>query len=187
MILIEGPDLTGKTTLAKTIVSRLNELGWPHLYSHLSKPPDCWREDPLRCYRQLLRPHVVQDRMHLSGCAYRYADGGPTHLSVSEFGQIDRELHNYGGHVLLITADEPIIRMRHANHRAREMYDVDVVLKANEWFLKYAQRETAQRGRVASHVHLTLSRPWATVEDASLRTYLGRLAQDYDYRGGVLP
>jgi thymidylate kinase len=115
MLVLEGPDQMGKTTIAK----RLCQLGdWE--YRHMTIRPAGWRfpED----YYELIQPGVVQDRFHLGAYAYQG-------FLFDRMGVWER-IKATGGMIVLITAD-PRFLLKRWNRDRHEMFPAKKVLDAN--------------------------------------------------------
>ena len=132
MIIVEGTDLVGKTTVANQLVLRaagtLN-------YKHYSRLPDDW--DYYYDYLNDIHCRSVLDRFHMSEIAYAYARGEKPDVRQNPwwYNAIDRQCIAAGGMTVIITADEDLIRSRWGRE---EMYDIETVLRANEAFMKIA-------------------------------------------------
>lgn len=141
MLIIEGCDQAGKTTLARECVKVLSEdYGMPMMYGHLDKPPKSW--DKYWSYRELVNRHVVMDRFHMSHVAYRAIDKEPHDLTPLTYAMVDAEVALQGGLVVLVTMSNVLITNRWAEkHPDRdEMYACDHVRKVNDVFIELAKR-----------------------------------------------
>lgn len=193
MLIIEGPDLVGKTTLCKEVVTELNRLGWPHSYRHFGRMPSCWEEDPVRLYRLSMSPYTVQDRFHMSEVVYAIVEGPSRkpHLGPSSFEMVDRELRNHWeGYSVVVTADPQLLRDRYeelVGNGREEDYDIDGVLRANELY-----REICSTGQVNSvgvrchvdcHIHLAGGDDeWPSVQrHLRLHAYTNRMDRSFSY------
>lgn len=107
MILIEGPDRCGKSTVAKEVMKLLPR--WS--YRHHTKPP----VDPVAYFSWFLadaRPRVVVDRLHWSDYAYgKTYDEVGMKLTPHEWRMVELALATQGTTVLLLTdAAENIVK-----------------------------------------------------------------------------
>src|ERR1700752_2059977 len=131
MLIIEGTDLTGKTTLCRRLVEELNkrsEWGGYH-YGHLSRLPPGW--DHYWSYVARMARRRVQDRFHDSDIAYRRALREESQMEDAfKYGLVQAKLNLFGAYKVAIVADKDLLLQRHKN-RGDQMYDVDVVIKAN--------------------------------------------------------
>lgn len=135
MLIVEGTDLTGKTTLCKKLQKMLNARGEGHIYRHFTRLPDTFQfpVDYLTHAHRL----TVQDRFHMSEIAYSYARG-------QEASPLDPELYRYvDGYLRLLpsltvvlTAHPMVLRHRFEAEKRAEMYDLDTIVKANQAFLQ---------------------------------------------------
>lgn len=132
MLIIEGSDLVGKTTLQSVLVNRLAEHG-PWIPAHLSLPPKMWQSPS--SYFQHMSRYVVQDRFHMSEIAYAFAArGGKTRLTPYRYSLVDAKLRQLGGYTVVIIADKAFLREQWKGCNREEMYGLDVILRANEEF-----------------------------------------------------
>src|SRR5690606_11925576 len=103
MLLIEGPDMVGKTHFAHAVVDKLRELGQPAAYMKFGMESRGRMSWPYLRHR--ICPWTVCDRMHWSESIYAVATGKMPSLTKEEFMRVDRQLEFVGGMVVLITAD----------------------------------------------------------------------------------
>lgn len=150
MIIVEGTDLVGKTTLCKKICKYLNEkvdklpeyytapykqecnLFWR--YTHLSAQNSGW--DYHWGYVSHMHPRNVQDRFHLSEMAYRHAIDKPHRIVPAELQALQGKLLTIGCMTIVITADVELLQQRYAEAKREEMFSIDTILKANEFFCR---------------------------------------------------
>lgn len=194
MLIIEGADLVGKTTLAKALCAKLNELGWPHVYQHLSRLPAPWQRDAVRNYDRLCSPYSVRDRFHYSEPVYASARGDDPMISPGDFEVVNNIVRSVAGYVIIVTATEELIAERYARRAAQEMYDLHKILRVNEDF-----RHAAEVGRFAIsqngkakdeyyfpvdlHVRCSSAAPFPCPEEIRLAAYTSRLMGQYHYPG----
>lgn len=116
MLIVEGSDRVGKTTLCQKLVKYLGNSG-PWMYRHFGPLPPGWTH-PWDYFPAMSR-HVVQDRFHLSEWAYRTAEGDTKLTFSSEmYRLVDARLRLLGSVTVVITADAKIIRQRSGNSTA---------------------------------------------------------------------
>jgi thymidylate kinase len=131
MFIVEGTDLTSKTTAAKYVAKRLG-----YTYQHLTRLPDthdrCWD------YLAIAGARTVRDRFHMSEWVYSRArrDGSEHLLSPSAVHYIDGVLRTIPTFTIVITTVEELLRERYEERKAEEMFPLSVVLRANEEFHK---------------------------------------------------
>jgi hypothetical protein len=130
MLIVEGPDNVGKTTLCERLVRELNALGFPAVYRHFSRLPDCW--DYYRDYLPHVSRFAVMDRFWMSELAYAHARGDLSPLDRHKVAMLEGHLLLAGSLTVLVTAEENVIRDVWGTKK--EMYPVEVVLKANDFF-----------------------------------------------------
>jgi hypothetical protein len=133
MIVIEGPDLVGKTTMAK----RLADMTGLH-YMHYSRLPDS--HDRYWDYLPDVKASLILDRFVMSEPVYAAMRGEPTPLKPIDLIALQREMINVGCVTVLLTAENDLIEGR---WREGEMYKQDQVFAANALF-----RQIGETGRL---------------------------------------
>lgn len=147
MLIIEGCDQAGKTTLARECVKALStKYDMPMMYGHLDKPPRTW--DKYWSYRELVCRHVVMDRFHMSHVAYRAIDREPHDLTPLTYAMVDAEITLQAGLVVVLAPTNSFIKRRweQAHPQREEMYQLDHVLKVNDVFHEIICAEDSWRG-----------------------------------------
>lgn len=156
MIIVEGPDLVGKTTLCKTLADTNLQ------YIHFTRLADDFHR--YYSYLPFIKTKFVLDRFHMSEIAY-VAGRGEEQTTTNQFwyNALDRNILSIGGVIVVITADEELIVKR---WRKGEMYDINTVLRANEAFMKIAQYEFPDfTPHVTMHIHCTLEHPFVSKDE----------------------
>lgn len=161
MIIVEGTDLVGKTTLCERLVQCSS---YPLKYKHLSRLPDTFHR--YYDYLPMIRPVNVYDRFHMSEIAYvaaRREKQGST--NPMWYSALDRSIIKAAGMIVIITVDEYLIRERWGRD---EMYKQDVVLRANDAFLEIATSSEFQgfNPYKSFHFHCNSSSPFVTDDQA---------------------
>ena len=142
MLIIEGTDCVGKTTLAHKLAKKLSMA-----YQHLGPLPDDWCDQD---YINLASPKAVRDRYHLSEIAYS------THLKRSCKIRDLRVLHatlllKCKAYVVMITADPTVIGSRY--DPKRELFNIEDVIAVNDVF------ENGLKAYGDYRIHLTSDQP----------------------------
>lgn len=133
MIIVEGTDLVGKTTLAHRLVRAICATAdGKAYYSHLGVPPAAW--DHAADYVDMMRQHVVQDRLYLSEVAYGKTVRGTTFLSREDVAWLDAQVIIRGGLHVIITADSAALEERFVKYGEREVFTLTQIRGANEQF-----------------------------------------------------
>lgn len=145
MLILEGPDLVGKTTLAKKLVAAAHKAFMPASYTHFSRLPDCWKFPS--SYRHYITCYGVCDRFHMSEIAYSEARGDARKLNVEGYRLIDTWCRLQGSVTVLIRAKPGVISARYAakSNSRDEMYKDSVIERANDTYRAIAER--SYRGR----------------------------------------
>lgn len=136
MIILEGPDLAGKTTLANQLVAAINsrETGCA-IFQRMTRLPDGF--DRYRGYLRLMNRDVVMDRFHMSEIAYQYArEDAINRLPSEQYRIIDAHLRLIGAVTVVVIPSEEQIRTLYRTHAQREMYTVDKILRARDAYEK---------------------------------------------------
>lgn len=134
MLIIEGADLVGKTTMVQAVTERLHEAGLPHVPLHMTRPSPSF--DYYRNYLDLVSRHTVWDRFHLSGLVYRSLDDYPYTGSPEAFSLVEAKIRQVGGMSVILYTDAQTILDRFKTHAKREMYDVERILSVNDAFIE---------------------------------------------------
>jgi hypothetical protein len=140
MLIIEGPDLVGKTTLCKRLLEYLNReqlsggispLGY--IYSHFTRLPRGF--DYYWDYVNRMSTKIVQDRFHLSEIIYSQVRGeSRSPLTPEMYRLVDAQLRLLGGFTVVVTAEPHLIQSRYEARKETEMYNLDKVMQALELF-----------------------------------------------------
>jgi thymidylate kinase len=186
MIIVEGADLVGKTTLAKKLVTILNEeYDSPHIYRHLSRLPKIWRDcsarlgpraTPASLHEALASRWIVQDRFHMSEVMYASARQDEPMLTPIAYWLLEARLRARFGMmtILLIdaTTDSEVITSR---WREGEMYSLEQVKAVNKQYRTLAGS--------FSQTYEGYTMPFHTIvpvmEDLDYGAILGRFLDDY--------
>lgn len=140
MLIIEGTDLVGKTTLAKALVKDLEGHG-PWVYRHQTKLPPKW-DHPWSYYSHISQ-FVVQDRFHMSEVVYsKVCRGNNTDLDEERYRLVDAWCRLQGSVTVLLISTEGFLRKQWdklAGGRL-EMFHIDKVIAVNKRFLEIAEK-----------------------------------------------
>lgn len=160
MLIIDGADLVGKTTLAKAIVGNLNDIDYMHMLMHLSRLPETF--DAHRGYIDKMSVDTVWDRFHLSEIAYRMHDDRHSNLTPIKFDLVEASMRLIGGYSIVMTADDDVIKARHKS-RNDELYSLEHILQVNQTFIqmqncsKIIMRGREYRYHIDKCIHITAS------------------------------
>ena len=122
MLIIEGPDCVGKTTVAKALAPQL-EL----MYSHFGLLPNSWEfpGDHIECASSKL----CQDRYHMSEIVYTTKLQRMPRLHPEQYRLIDAYIRTLAGVTVIITCDDCLIEERF--RQEHEEFEVADVLRIN--------------------------------------------------------
>lgn len=110
MLIVEGTDGIGKTTLCQRLLCELQE-SRPYVYRHLSKLPVCWKWPG--SYWEHIARHVVQDRFHMSEIVYRIVRNEQQRLTPEMYRLLDARLRLVGAFTVVIVASKDVIAREH--------------------------------------------------------------------------
>lgn len=133
MIILEGCDLAGKSTLAEALFTRVHDVtGYAPMVRHFTKPKPSF--DKYWGYKNCIQRDVILDRFHLSHIVYRAIDSENHDLTPFKYELIDAEISRVGGVIVCFALeDEVIIRRWNAMPNDRqEMYTLKQVLQVNQ-------------------------------------------------------
>ncbi len=141
MIVIEGPDMAGKSSLAQRLFEILPTA--PHagllrrspapMVRHFTKPPPSF--DKYWGYRECVQRNVILDRFHMSHPVYRHIAGEEHDLTPFKYQLVDSDIAKVGGIIVLLVPSERELKKRWDQHAGRgEMYDLDFVLRVRRVF-----------------------------------------------------
>ena len=138
MLIVEGTDLVGKTTLCHRLLEqvRKTELGDGHVYRHFTRLPKGFRFP--QDYLTHAHRRTVQDRFHMSEIAYAFARGQDcSPLCAEKYRVVDGYLRLLPAVTVVVAAKPEVLEARYQQHVAagrEEMYDILTVLNANQAF-----------------------------------------------------
>jgi len=139
MIVIEGPDLAGKSTLAEALFKRVVANGHRHpMVRHFTKVQPHF--DKYWGYQSCVARDVIMDRFHMSHVVYRHAEDVEHELTPLRYELVDAEVSRVGGIVVLLAPAPELIVKRWEALRRDEMYPLDHVLKVATHFTELAFR-----------------------------------------------
>lgn len=168
MLVVEGTDLLGKTTLCNKLVKRLNdEYRALFTYQHLGRLPAHWHS--VWSYVDKMTRYCVQDRFHDSELAYAQARGDRPIIDNDAYRLVEAHLALRAGlKVAIVCDDESLLRRRH-RELGDDMYGIDVIERANAWFLN-------NQRRFEHVIHVNEDSEWAQKEDEDriLELYIAR-------------
>lgn len=130
MLILEGADLVGKTTLAKKLLEHpwLKSAGYT--YRHLSRLPPTFQRYGGHC--MLAARRVVHDRFHMSDIVYRQVCNEDQYFTPETYRLVDGFLRGFGSlTVVIVCEDNDLIKSR---LRDGEMYKPEQILHANHLY-----------------------------------------------------
>ena len=140
MLIVEGTDMTGKTTFCQKLLQRLNARDLPAIYDHFGVLPKGW--DYYRSYLPRINPLTVMDRFHMSEIVYAQVTQRGQRLDPETYRLIDAHCRLAGAVTVVITAPTETIKTRFRTLHEREMYDVHQIVAVNAAFLDLRRPST---------------------------------------------
>lgn len=136
MIVLEGSDCVGKTTLARRLFELIPERTKYHsvMHRHFTKTPR--RFHRYHGYAECVQRNVVFDRFHLSHLAYRACvEDDPQTMTPLMYEAVDARISLVGGIVVVLCPPNDVIKERFGSTNKEEMYDLELALKVNDFFV----------------------------------------------------
>jgi len=128
MLIIEGSDCLGKTTLANSILKRIQELGEVATIRHLGRPDATF--DFYTDYFPMIEPSVIQDRFHLGALAYH-----DNVMTANQLRIIEGWIYSHGGFIILMYAGNfQKYKIRIKNDPRGNLLKVPILEEANKRF-----------------------------------------------------
>lgn len=166
MLIVEGPDCVGKTSIAQELIKFQPLAMRGYVYKHLSRLPDGFHR--VLGYRDNAVRRSVQDRFHMSEPVYASMRGEKLRMCREEYHLVDAQLRLMGALTILITAERSVIEKRFGEKP--EMYKLDDVLRVNDGYMIL---EEEWEPDVRWRFHLTDEHP--LIDSVTL----GRIVQEY--------
>lgn len=145
LIILEGPDCAGKSTLAQQILRYLT-VKYPRDTVELIHrgPPTGHPLDeyvvPLLDYRPNNRHHIICDRWHLGEWVYPIATGRKTHMDLSVLNYVELFLASKGALTVILNPGVDVVMTRY-RQRGDALQSDDVIRAAvTEYFTEIPQR-----------------------------------------------
>lgn len=161
MLILEGADLVGKTTLQTELLKHTAFTSRGYMPAHTGQPPKgfdhCWG------YINLASRRVIMDRFHMSEFVYdRVLRGGQQLLDPEMYRFVDGRLCALGVMTVIITADDDLLRERYSNG-ADELCHIEQILLANDEYRDIIICPRANK-HIAwdNRIHCTLENPTVT-------------------------
>ena len=182
LIIIEGPDLAGKTTLAELVASTITDsLHEPVEVRHCGP----LKEHPLIEYEQVLDDyvpgagkHIVYDRLHLGELIYGPVKRGESRLTREAYTHVELALARLGAVIATVDAPNTILLERHRDRGESFVTPVELLQVANMY--RMLERFIPQRSHYVAVSHE------AAVQVAAVSQINERLAATtFPYRFGT--
>jgi len=133
MIIIEGTDLLGKTTLARELLTWLHRCGFPHVYCHFTKLSIGF--DRYWHYLPWINRYSVTDRFYMSRVAYGRALNNQDVCTHTEMKMLDAHVALVGGLTAVCVANDDMwLYNRCKSNPKIEMYNADEIVAVNRQF-----------------------------------------------------
>jgi len=134
MLIIEGSDLVGKTTLIKRVSKELDALGYPVIYQHFGLLPKDWNY--YSDYIKFMNRRVIMDRFIMSEVVYGTVVRNKSKISPAAYRLLDAHLRLYAATTVVITTSkawlEKQIKEKYGDRY--EAFSKETILKVNTGF-----------------------------------------------------
>lgn len=168
MIVLEGPDLVGKSSIANALFQNevLQELGY--IIAHFSRLPVGWRWE---WYADRASTRLIQDRFHMSEMMYAKLNGKDPCMTPEQYRIVQETLVDwYDLFTVVITASEDLIAERYTPRAAEEMFSLEQILDVNNAYIEAVNDPMYQ---VNKHIHVDVTNPNALDHvECILKSYL---------------
>lgn len=163
MLILEGPDCVGKTTIAREICSK--HPSWA--YRHMTRPPDGF--DHFGGYLDQLQSRCVFDRFHLGALVYgnvATSQGQDTHME--RLFAVARAIRFFGGiTVVMYAGDDMWLGDKLSENGRHEMYSRNQIMLVNEVYRWLAKKEFVKNTRLVDVSHDVSKDGYPTIANAS--------------------
>lgn len=160
MLIVEGVDGIGKTTLCHRLVRELQDYG-PWVYRWFTKLPGCWR------YPTDYVPHVarfvVQDRFHMSEIVYRAARQEEQLMSPLAYRWLDGYLRGVGAFTVVLTTTDERARSVPAGG---QMHDAETHVRVNRLYRSIANGRDERYRPDFDYVYCPFGKGWPAEDNA---------------------
>lgn len=179
MLLVEGPDMVGKTMLCAELHRRMREQEPRVVRDKFGLPESTCMLDECR---SRMRENVICDRCWLSEIVYGYTIRGRPSISPKDSAECERLFRSVGGFLVVVTADPACYDRLVAEHHSRgEAFTAEQCREVNA-----AYRDGFDGGRLGAyrlpkpdvHLHMRLR------EDGTVR-YPGEDSMMVDLIGSL--
>jgi len=144
MLIIEGTDLVGKTTLCNELIKQTLLYRYPIIYQHFGKLPkaDVW--DYFEDYIPFINQRVCMDRFILSEVAYGNTIRGHSEISPDDYRELDGWLRINQSVTVLIVAEQDWLKKQldEKYHQRNELFEAQQIIDVNEYYRDLAHGGT---------------------------------------------
>lgn len=194
LIILEGTDGAGKTTLAKQLVTEVEAHGESHEILHAGPPEtglsvfEQYALPLLERREQIAKPDhlLILDRWHLGELIYGPLLRGKSALEPEQFAYLELLLQSLGAVKVVVNATDSAIRSRVGAHRD-DLVSVDQAIAIKEKFLSLALRYQTW-GIVIPEAYKTSEIVFTLLRSATLDNNASRLLASFPgYVGSTTP
>ena len=178
MLIIEGPDCVGKTTLAQALAQSILAISERTVaHTHLGPEGKTW---PMAEYIKNMRPWTVQDRYNLSEWVYGRQYRGRSNISWEEIRNINRAISGYGGIIIFVTAPCGVYgRLLDLHHSRGELYDQIGLVETNDRFRQVARQVSLEHDIASFHIEPIMAQGTGEIRYPSSQIIVSKIAQIY--------
>ena len=189
MIIVEGTDCVGKSTLCKKLLEKLHDAGVPSLYMHFPKIPANW--DYFHDYQDYMHQNIMLDRFYMSEAVYGDICRNGSRITKTMYRQLDGLIRQVPAVTVVITAEHDWLK-EHLNkiyEGREELYDKQVILNVNEGFLKVIDASCGMECDWDYHYHIggpdniaTDSCEYSSKMPSSNEAFIEKVIEEYALR-----
>lgn len=137
MLIVEGSDCVGKTSLCNELIKQLNSRGYPVIPQHFGLLPSNWNyyDD----YLPFMNTRTVMDRFIMSEVVYGHVIRNGTKLSPELYRRLDAHLRLQGSVTVVVTANDYWMRQQLDAKMAsrQEVFNADQIMTVNHAFYDF--------------------------------------------------
>lgn len=184
MLIVEGPDRIGKSTLCALIAKHMSNacLGRPFTRGHHTRPGPDWL--PMKWYPENVQKYKVQDRFHMSEAVYGELIRYGSLISADEYGAIDEVVEAKNGMIVLMFAEpDEYDKILTSRDCSKEWLTQDEMRKVNQAYHYIGTSGTMGiRGELVAPLVSTTVMIKSTVTVTQLNKAARKIAAEYTKR-----
>ena len=140
MLVIEGSDLVGKTSLIKALCDEAIKRDFPMIPQHFGLLPDSWQF--MQDYLPYINASTVMDRFILSELVYGSVLRENSRICLTDWNTLQGVMKAFGCLTVIVAAEPAYFRKHVESQYAQrnEVFEVDQICAVNRAFLNIVDR-----------------------------------------------